>query len=107
MSYAVQELMPGAPHQNFTASQVRQLISLNRLQAGLQTGWPSRAVDGVLKGYSEYCVIETLARYSTETAALLASLQEIVDLHSGESFAGNDIVHWDFHSGTFSPLRRR
>jgi aminoglycoside phosphotransferase (APT) family kinase protein len=82
---------------------VRELIAINRIQAGLAGDlppeWPARVIDGVMKGFAEYCVIDTLRHYSAESAALLKELQELVVRHYDEEFVTRDIVHWDFNPG--------
>jgi hypothetical protein len=101
VSYAVQSLMQGAARQPLTLSHVAQLIAFNRLQGGLggelPACWPDRIVNGVLEGYEEYCVIDTMRQYSAETSAMLSSLQHVVDSRRGDHFVTGDIVHWDFN----------
>jgi aminoglycoside phosphotransferase (APT) family kinase protein len=103
LKYSVQAMMPGEPHQRLNAAMVRQLIAINRLQAGLADDlppeWPSRVIDGVLKGFEGYCVIDTLRQHSGESAAMLQTLQELVVRNSAEIYLTRDIVHWDFNQG--------
>lgn len=103
LKYSIQAMMPGRPCRRFNASLARELIAINRLQTGLAGDlppeWPSRVIDGVLKGFDGYCEIKTLRRYSVETAALLETLQNLVVHHSAEIFITRDIVHWDFNPG--------
>jgi fructosamine-3-kinase len=103
LKYSIQAMMPGKPSQRMNALTVRELIAINRRQAGLAGDltdeWPARVVDGVLKGFDGYCVIDTLRRYSRETAAMLEMVQQLVVRHAGEKFVTGDIVHWDFNPG--------
>jgi hypothetical protein len=103
LKYSIQVMMPGKPNQRLNAATVQELIAINRRQAGLAGDlppqWPSRVIDGVLKGFEGYCVIDTLRRYSVESAAMLETLQELVVRHSGEILVTRDIVHWDFNQG--------
>jgi aminoglycoside phosphotransferase len=102
VKYSVQAMMPGKPARRMTASTVDQLIAINRLQAGLggdlPPEWPSRVIDGVLKGFQRYCVIDTLRRESA-TRAMLETLQALVVRNAGEISVTGDIVHWDFNPG--------
>ena len=103
LKYSIQAMMPGKPCRKLNASMVRESIAINRLQTNLAGDlppeWPSRVIDGVLKGFDGYCEIETLRRDSVETAALLETLQNLVVRHSAEIFIRRDIVHWDFNPG--------
>lgn len=103
LKYSIQAMMPGKPHQRLNDSTVQELIAINRLQTGLAGDlppeWPSRVIEGVVKGFDGYCVIDTLRQYSNESAAMLEKLQDLVVRHSGENFATRDIVHWDFNQG--------
>lgn len=103
LKYSIQAMMPGKPNHRMNASMVQEMIAINRLQTGvagdLATEWPSRVIDGVLKGFEGYCVIDTLRRYSAESAAMLETMEELVVRHSGEIFITRDIVHWDFNPG--------
>jgi thiamine kinase-like enzyme len=96
-------MMPGNPNQRLNAATVQELIAINRLQTGLggdlPPEWPARVIDGVLKGFEGYCVIDTLRHYSADSAWMLETLQELVVRHSGEIFVTRDIVHWDFNPG--------
>ncbi|MGB8681554.1 MAG: hypothetical protein WCD12_01600 [Candidatus Binatus sp.] len=88
LKYSIQSMLPGEPNQRLNAAAVRQLIAINRLQAGLADDlppeWPSRVIDGVLKGFEGYCVIDTLRRHSGESAAMLQTLQELIVRYSAE-----------------------
>lgn len=102
VKYSVQAIMPGKPANRITASIVNELIAINRLQAGmggdLPPEWPARVIDGVLKGFKRYCVIDTLRREQS-TRAMLDTLQELVIRNAGEISTTRDIVHWDFNPG--------
>jgi fructosamine-3-kinase len=103
LKYSIQVMMPGEPHQRLNAATVGELIAINRLQTGLAGDlppeWPSRVIDGVLKGFEGYCVIDTLRQYSGESAAMLQTLQQLVVRNSAEISLTRDIVHWDFNQG--------
>ena len=102
VKYSVQAMIEGNPNPRINASIVKELIAINRLQAGigddLPAEWPSRVVDGVVKGFERYCVIDTLRR-EPSTRAMLETLQELVVRHTGEISITSDIVHWDFNPG--------
>lgn len=103
LKYSIQGMMPGKPSQRINASMTRELIAMNRVQAelagDLPDEWPARVIDGVLKGFEGYCVIDTLRRCSGESAAMLETIQELVVSQSGKEFVTGDIVHWDFNQG--------
>ena len=102
VKYSVQAMMPGKPAHRMTVPIVDQLIAINRLQAGrggdLAPEWPARVIDGVMKGFERYCVIDTLRREQS-TRAMLETLQELVVRNAGEISTTRDIVHWDFNPG--------
>jgi hypothetical protein len=103
LKFSVQAMMPGKPSLGLNASTAREAIALNRLQArlggDLPHEWPARVIDGVLKGFEGYCVIDTLRRYSVESAATLETVQKLVARHVGGRFITGDVVHWDFNPG--------
>lgn len=111
LKYSIQSMIPGEPNQRLNAAAVRQLIAINRLQAGLADDlppeWPSRVIDGVLKGFEGYCVIDTLRQHSGESAAMLQTLQELVVRYSPEISRTRDIVHWDLNPGNVLCERNR
>jgi hypothetical protein len=100
-SYAIQEALPGAPMKVVTLQVLLRLLELNELQTGLATSthsdWPGPVVDPVLEGGDGFCLLDSLRTYSSETAELLCTLQEIVLVHSNEQFETNDVVHFDFN----------
>lgn len=102
MSYVLQTAMRGKPvRDRVTLAILPQLLHLNDLQRGqgdLLNDEPERIIRGVMQGYAEYCVIDTLRTYSAESAAMLDSLQRIVTAHGSECPKRNDIVHFDFHT---------
>jgi Phosphotransferase enzyme family len=103
LKFSIQAMIPGNPNQRLNAATVQELVAINRLQTGLGSDlpaeWPARVIDGVLKGFEGYCVIDTLRHYSADSAAMLETLQELVVRHAGEIFVTRDIVHWDFNPG--------
>lgn len=103
LKYSIQAMMPGTPSRVINAAMVREVIAINRIQAArggdMPPEWPARVIDGVLKGFVGYCEIDTLRRYSGESAAMLDTIQELVAGCSGGKFVDGDIVHWDFNPG--------
>ena len=51
----------------------------------------------MLEGGDGFCLLDSLRTYSSVTAELLGTLQEIVLAHSNEQFETNDVVHFDFN----------
>jgi aminoglycoside phosphotransferase (APT) family kinase protein len=109
-SFGVQRALPGRPGPITNPAAVNQLVALNDLhvdRGGWLAGafparpaWAEEVVRAVTDGYAEhnYCVLESLATYSTATAHLLDVLQTFVKLHADEVGARdqNDIVHFDY-----------
>jgi aminoglycoside phosphotransferase (APT) family kinase protein len=99
-SYAVQELLPGAPMGRLQARFLPRLLALNDLQAGrapfAERYWRPMLVQSVLEGFDDFCVIATLRDHSPETAALLATLQAEVRANAPAELPADDIVHFDF-----------
>ena len=101
-SYTLQRAMPGEPiGSRVSLALLPQLLHLNDLQRGQgesPNDEPERLVRGVMDGYAEFCVIDTLRNYSADSAAMLDALQRIVAARAGECPKRNDIVHFDFHT---------
>jgi thiamine kinase-like enzyme len=100
--YALQTAMPGEPNgARVSLALLPQLLHLNDLQRGQgepANDEPEHLIRGVMEGYAEFCVIDTLRTYSADSAAMLDSLQRIVIAHAHECPKRNDIVHFDFHT---------
>jgi hypothetical protein len=100
-SYAIAEALPGAPMEEVTLPLLSRLLELNGLQIGLASSrhsdWPGPVVDTVLEGGDGFCLLDSLRTYSSTTAELLNTLQEIVLAHSNEQFETSDVVHFDFN----------
>jgi len=101
-SYSLQRVVPGEPIRlRVSLALLPQLLYLNDLQRGQgepENDEPDRLIRGVMEGYADFCIIDTLRAYSAESAALLDALQQIVAAHASECPKRNDIVHFDFHT---------
>ena len=101
-SYALQRAMPGEPiGRRVSLALLPHLLHLNDLQHGQgesANDEPDRLIRGVMKGYADFCIIDTFRTYSTESATLLDDLQRIVAARASECPKRNDIVHFDFHT---------
>jgi len=101
LGWVIQSMLRGTPRPAFTPENVRELLTLNEIQAGSGSGfeaeWPQRPIEGVMRGYDGYCVIETMRRHSRESAAMLEHLQDLVARCSAADFTTRDLVHWDFN----------
>ena len=51
-----------------------------------------------MEGYVDFCVIDTIRKYSAESATMLDALQRIVTKNGAQCPKRNDIVHFDFHT---------
>ena len=100
--YVLQTAIRGEPIGNRISlallPQILHLTNLQRGQGDSASENPERIIRGVMEGYEEYCVINTLRSYSGESAALLDHLQRVVTANASECPRRNDIVHWDFHT---------
>ena len=100
-SYSLQRVMPGEPIElRVRPALLPQLLHLNDLQCGQgesENDEPDRLIRGVMEGYPDFCIIDTVRSYSAESAALLDALQRIVTARASECPQRNDIVHFDFH----------
>ena len=101
-SYSLQREMRGEPiGARVQLGLLPQLLHLNDLQRGQgdsENDEPHRIIRGVMEGYADFCIIDTLRTYSAESAALLDALQRIVTDRANECPKRNDIVHFDFHT---------
>jgi hypothetical protein len=101
-SYSLQRVMPGEPiGSRLHLGLLPQLLHLNDLQRGQgesPNDEPERIIRGVMEGYVDFCILDTLRTYSCESAAMLDTLQGIVAAHARECPRRNDIVHFDFHT---------
>jgi len=99
--YVLQTVLRGDPIGNrVSLALLPQILHLNDLQReqGESTADAEQIIRGVMEGYAEYCVVDTLRTYSTESAAMRDRLQRLVAAHGEECPRRNDIVHWDFHT---------
>jgi aminoglycoside phosphotransferase (APT) family kinase protein len=101
-SFSVQREMRGEPiGARVQLGLLPQLLHLNDLQRGQgesENDEPDRMIRGVMEGYADFCILDTLRTYSCESAAMLGTLQGIVAVHARECPRRNDIVHFDFHT---------
>jgi Phosphotransferase enzyme family len=101
-SYSLQRVMPGEPiGSRVEAVLLPHLLHLNDLQRGQgesENDEPARLIRGVMEGFADFCILDTLRTYSAESARLLDALQRIVCDRAGECPKRKDIVHFDFHT---------
>ena len=102
ISYTLQRVLPGEPiGPRISLDLLPQLLHLNDLQrdqGDCEYDEPERLIRGVMEGYADFCVLETLRTYSAESARILDSLQRVVGARAKECPQRNDIVHFDFHT---------
>jgi aminoglycoside phosphotransferase (APT) family kinase protein len=100
LRYLVQRMLPGRPGAALTPALLERLVELNRLQedAALEfvEGWPTRIVESVEKGFEHWCVHDSLATHSLQTAGLLVELKRTALKVAGVHFRTTDAVHFDF-----------
>jgi len=98
--YLVQRMLPGSPCARLTPTLLERLTELNRLQENaapeFAERWPARIMESVEKGFEEWCVHESLATYSPQTASMLAELKRTASLVATAPFQTVDAVHFDF-----------
>ncbi len=101
LGYLVRKLLPGKPMARLEGHHLNRLFELTDLQAGAAAGtesdWPAAIIESVLTGFDDWCVLDTLRRHSSETAAVLAELQWLVPRNSAGRFRTADAVHFDFN----------
>jgi hypothetical protein len=102
LHYLVHRILPGTPGAALTPALLKRLAELNRLQEDAASefaeGWPARIVESIEKGFSDWCVHDSLATHSRETAAMLAELKRTVSMVAGARWRTADAVHFDFHT---------
>ena len=100
--YLVYRILPGTPGAALTPALLKRLAELNRLQADAASefaeGWPARIVESIEKGFPHWCLHDSLATYSRETAEMLAELKGTVSMVAGVQWRTTDAVHFDFHT---------
>jgi aminoglycoside phosphotransferase (APT) family kinase protein len=100
LRYLVQRMLPGRPGVALTPALLRRLVELNRLQeeaaSAFAEGWPARIVESVEKGFEDWCVHDSLATHSAQTAALLVELKRTSSRVASAQFRTTDAVHFDF-----------
>ncbi len=103
-SYLVQEFLRGAPVAAFTPENTKQLIALNRLQSGLNpepwrpdASWSDYAMGVVFADESGWA--SCLRAFSTETARLMAALEQAAAPFTDVRLPRDDAVHGDWSLG--------
>ena len=100
LRYLVQRMLPGTPGAALRPALLERLVELNRLQEDAASefveGWPARIIESVEKGFADWCVHDSLATHSRQTAALLAEVKRTVSRVAGAQFRTTDAVHFDF-----------
>ncbi len=96
----VQELLPGSVPATVNRSTLDSMIEVNRCCRGLLADRPDLPVPSLhlLTDGPGYCLHEPMARYSRRTARLLAAIEE-VGVSVPAHLNGDDLAHYDFHSG--------
>ena len=98
--YLVQRMLPGRAGAALTPALLERVVELNRLQdeaaSDFVEGWPARIVESVEKGFEDWCVHDSLATHSRQTAALLGEVRRVVAGVAGAHFRTADAVHFDF-----------
>ena len=100
--YLVQKMLSGSTSTEITPALLQRIVELNHLQsdvaADLEDGWPARIVQSLEHGFKDWCVHDSLAAHSEETAPMLEELQLTARLVGTGSFRTRDAVHFDFSS---------
>lgn len=98
--FLIQRIVPGARPAVLNRQMLDRVIELNRLQedaaAEFAENWPASIVESIEGGYADWCVHESLVRYSSETAVLLGELKRTAENTRGPKFRQHDAVHFDF-----------
>jgi Ser/Thr protein kinase RdoA (MazF antagonist) len=98
--YSVQTALPGEPAHVLSEAQVRELCTLNAIQARRAAPtalrWPEPVVSPMLQGGAGFCLLGPMRAYSPDTAALLATTQAAARAMAGASLPQDDVVHFDW-----------
>ena len=101
-AYMLQKTLVGTPMgSRVHLSLLPEILRLNDLQRDegeSSNDEPARLIRGVMEGYDQWCIIDSLRKYSDETAAMLDTIQNIVRARAVECPKRADIVHFDFHA---------
>jgi Ser/Thr protein kinase RdoA (MazF antagonist) len=103
LRYLVHRILPGTPGAALTPALANRLVELNRMQEDAASefaeGWPARIVESIEKGFPDWCLHDSLATHSRETAAILAEMKGSLAMVAGARWRTTDAVHFDFHTG--------
>lgn len=98
LTAVVQELLPGSPPDDVTASTLESMLEVNRKLRGVLAGRDEVAAPSLylLTDGPGFCLHGPMAAYDRRTARLLAAIEEI-GAAVPEHLHGDDLVHFDFH----------
>jgi hypothetical protein len=102
--FVIQEFMAGTPPSTLDHRLVDQLLELHSRRLGLAkphdpVRWPTNLITTIAVGGNGYCLHEPLLRYDHRTRSLIGRIEAFGCTLDADDFVGQDIVHWDFHSG--------
>jgi thiamine kinase-like enzyme len=100
----LQTFMAGYPVRRFTSGMANDLLELHHRRLGLAAGrsgqpWAERLIRTLVVGGRDYCLHESLRRHDARTASLVEEIEAFGARVVPDDFVGNDIVHWDLHTG--------
>jgi len=104
VTFIIQEFMPGTPLTKFDHGLVDQLLDLHALRLGLADAsdpvrWPENLITTLTIGGEGYCRHESFNEYDERTRTLIGRIESFGRTLEAKDFVGNDVVHWDLHSG--------
>ncbi len=100
----LQTFMDGYPVRRFTSGMATDLLELHHRRLGLGAGrsaqpWAERLIRTLVVGGRDYCLHESLRGHDARTASLVEEVEAFGAGLVPDDLVGNDIVHWDLHTG--------
>ena len=110
--FVLQEFLPGYPVRVLTDVMLTRLLDLHNrrvrlAQPGDESVWPDTLIRTLTTGGDGYCQHASLRNYDHRTARLLNRIVEIGRGVQPADLRGDDIVHWDLHSGNLLQIDDR
>ena len=110
--FVLQELLPGRVVRILSNVMLARLLELHNARIGLarpedKSVGPNQLIHTLRFGGDGYCLHSSLRNYDHRTARLLDRIVEIGNGVEPTDLPGNDIVHWDLHSGNLLQLDDR
>ena len=102
--FVIQEFMHGVPPHCLDDRLLDELLDIHGRRIGMARDgdpihWPDSLISTLAVGREGYCLHSSLYDFDPRTRDLVKRIENFGSAISPSEFAGNDIVHWDFHPG--------